>query len=61
VVPEIREIRRLKFLAPLVAGDLLILDVTAEDQPGHTPFDVVAECRRGDGIVAASLKVGFGW
>jgi hypothetical protein len=46
-------------MAPLVAGDELVLDITAEGQPGNTPFEVVAECRRGDGVVAASLKVGF--
>ena len=54
--PEIREVRSVRFLAPLFANDTLTLEATVHNGP-HGTFDVDAACHRGDGRLAARLKV----
>jgi 3-hydroxyacyl-[acyl-carrier-protein] dehydratase len=54
--PEIREVRSVRFLAPLFANDTLTLTATVRHAP-HGTLDVDAACHRGDGRLAARLKV----
>ena len=53
---EIRRLRSVRFLAPLFANDTLTLEATVRTGPG-TLLEVDARCRRGDGRLAARLKV----
>jgi 3-hydroxyacyl-[acyl-carrier-protein] dehydratase len=54
-LPELTLLRSVRFLAPLVPGDVLALEAsvtaTAADR-----FEVDARCRRGDGVLAARIK-----
>jgi 3-hydroxyacyl-[acyl-carrier-protein] dehydratase len=58
--PDIKVLHSVRFLAPLVPGDQIILDaIVGQILPGKN-FDVDAHFRRSDGVTAARLKVEFG-
>ena len=50
-------VRSVRFLAPLLAGDTLMLDALVPPRDGDGAFAVEATCRRGDGTVACKLSV----
>jgi 3-hydroxyacyl-[acyl-carrier-protein] dehydratase len=56
-VPRIVDLRQLRLLAPLLAGDTLRCraTVTRRDEPGL--LDVAAHVRRGDGRLAARVEL----
>jgi 3-hydroxyacyl-[acyl-carrier-protein] dehydratase len=58
-LPEIRTVRSLRFSAPLLPGDRMIMDATIEPGSREHSFEVVASCRRDDGATTAHLKVEF--
>jgi 3-hydroxyacyl-[acyl-carrier-protein] dehydratase len=53
---EIARLRSVRFLAPLFADDTLTLEATVRPGPGAT-LEVDARCHRGDGRMAARLKL----
>lgn len=60
-IPRIVDLRELRLLAPLLAGDTLTCAATVirRDEPGRC--DVVAHVRRGDGRVAARVDCKIRW
>lgn len=65
-LPELYRLHSVRFLAPLLAGDALTVEVTigpvAEDPDTRDQsFDVTAACRRDDGVVAAKVKARYRW
>ncbi|MFJ6151591.1 3-hydroxyacyl-ACP dehydratase FabZ family protein [Micromonospora profundi] len=55
--PELAELRSVRFLAPLLDGDTLTLQVRAEESPGG--WDVRAVAYRADGTTTAKLRAFF--
>ena len=54
--PEITEVRSARFLAPLLQGETMSLEVTvARREEGGLQVD--AHCRRGDGVTAARVRL----
>jgi 3-hydroxyacyl-[acyl-carrier-protein] dehydratase len=53
---EIARLRSVRFLAPLFADDTLTLEATVRPGPGAR-LEVDAVCHRGDGRMAARLKL----
>jgi 3-hydroxyacyl-[acyl-carrier-protein] dehydratase len=58
-LPDISNVRSLRFVAPVLPGDLIELHATVEPVTASGPFEVDAECRRADGVTAARFKVEF--
>ncbi|HWF74203.1 MAG TPA: hypothetical protein VG186_12700 [Solirubrobacteraceae bacterium] len=50
-------VHSMRFTAPLLDGDVLIVAATVAPADGPGPFTVEATCRRGDGATAARLKL----
>lgn len=59
-VPEIRQVRSVRFVAPLFAGDTLSLQASATRSEDGTSLTVDAECWRGDGVTAARVRLEMG-
>lgn len=57
LVATIDSVVSVRFLAPLLAGDRLALEISVGPISVHGPFNVDAVCRRRDGVVAARLKM----
>ncbi len=55
--PELAELRSVRFLAPLLDGDTLTLEVRADESPGG--WDVRAVAHRADGTTTAKLRAFF--
>jgi 3-hydroxymyristoyl/3-hydroxydecanoyl-(acyl carrier protein) dehydratase len=58
--PPLRTLRSVRFLAPILAGDSLRLDITAVGSGADAPAVIRAIVHRGDGTVAAKLFAEFG-
>jgi 3-hydroxyacyl-[acyl-carrier-protein] dehydratase len=58
--PEIIELRSVRFLAPLLPGDVFTIDARVASKQDDGRFDVEARCFRADGVTAATLKLRFG-
>ncbi len=56
--PVLRAVRSVRFLAPLLDGDELTLDVTASRRSGDS-WQVAAEATRRDGTVSARVRADF--
>jgi 3-hydroxyacyl-[acyl-carrier-protein] dehydratase len=52
---DVSAVRSARFLAPLLAGDTMTLDVTVRARA--ETLEVRAECTRGDGVTAARLRL----
>lgn len=60
-VPAVSAVRSLRFLAPLLPGDVMSLELAAEEDPaGDAGWLVTALARRSDGTVAARVRATFG-
>ncbi len=59
LIPEIRTLRSVRFMAPLLPGDFLRLDATLVPSSDGTTWAVDAHCSRSDGVPAARLKLDF--
>jgi 3-hydroxyacyl-[acyl-carrier-protein] dehydratase len=60
-VPDIVEVRSVRFLAPLLPGDVVTIDARADGPDGDGQVEVAARCFRADGVTAARMKLRFGW
>jgi 3-hydroxyacyl-[acyl-carrier-protein] dehydratase len=60
-LPELYRLHSVRFLAPLLAGDTLTVDVTIGPIEDDEAFEVTAACRRDDGVVAARVKARYRW
>jgi 3-hydroxyacyl-[acyl-carrier-protein] dehydratase len=58
---QFRELRSVRFLAPLLAGDELAIRAELRQLPDDGGFDVRAVVTRRDGVVAARLRGRLGW
>jgi 3-hydroxyacyl-[acyl-carrier-protein] dehydratase len=56
--PVLRAVRSVRFLAPLLDGDELTLNVTASPLPGGG-LDVAAKASRADGTLSAKVRADF--
>jgi 3-hydroxymyristoyl/3-hydroxydecanoyl-(acyl carrier protein) dehydratase len=56
---EILQVRSARFLAPMLAGDLMTLEAAVEERAGRR-YHVDATCWRGDGVTAAKVRLDVG-
>jgi 3-hydroxyacyl-[acyl-carrier-protein] dehydratase len=59
LLPEIRRLRSVRFLAPLLPGDSMSLEATMAQSTDGRTWAVEARCSRSDGVTAARLKLDF--
>jgi 3-hydroxyacyl-[acyl-carrier-protein] dehydratase len=58
-VPRLCAVESVRFLAPLLGGDELTLDIDVPDRAADPGLPVTAEARRGDGTRAARIRARF--
>ena len=56
---EILEVRSARFLAPMLAGDLMTLEAAVDERAGGR-YHVNATCWRDDGVTAAKVRLEMG-
>lgn len=59
-VPDLVELRSVRFLAPLVPGDTLVIVADVDGDPAAETVAVIADCRRADGVRVAAVSVTVG-
>jgi len=59
LLPEIRTLRSVRFMAPLLPGDSMRLDATLVPSSDGISWEVEARCARNDGVTAARMKLEF--
>ncbi|MEV4200737.1 hypothetical protein [Micromonospora globbae] len=60
-LPDLHRLRSARFLAPLLAGDTLTVTASLGPVADDQSFEVTAECVRGDGVRAATVRAVFRW